>query len=90
MVDRDGENDGYENEGSKTVEIGSKTFSRLKAYSETTERNLKSIINEAVNNEITRCEVKQILIQKCDSDDLPKSSRGLVLPHAPKLSSWRR
>jgi hypothetical protein len=70
MADKNSENDEYE-----TVEIGSKTYSRLKEYSESAEKSLQSIVNEAVNNEITRCEVKQILAEKCESGDLPKSSR---------------
>jgi hypothetical protein len=45
MAVKNSENDEYE-----TVEIGSKTYSRLKAYSDSGEKNLRSIVNEAVNN----------------------------------------
>jgi predicted DNA-binding protein len=62
---------GYENteqEGTKTlnVKIHPKTYSRLRSFSSDTEKSVSSIINEAVNNEITRCEVKQILAEKCE------------------------
>jgi hypothetical protein len=36
---------------------------------------MSTIVNEAVNNEITKCQVKDILAEKCGSEELPKGSK---------------
>lgn len=45
-------------------------FDRLEDYSQSADKSTESIVNEAINNEITRCEVKNILVEKCGENEL--------------------
>ncbi|MGA9154076.1 MAG: RepB family protein [Candidatus Nitrosopolaris sp.] len=57
------------------VEIEDETHERLREYPKDTGKTQSEIVDHAINNEITRCEVKNILKQSCEEGKLPADSK---------------
>lgn len=60
----------------KTVDIPERTANRLANYIADTGKSESKFVNEALNNEITRCEVKNLLSEECNEGGrLPVDSK---------------
>ncbi|HXP49124.1 MAG TPA: hypothetical protein VN922_04175 [Bacteroidia bacterium] len=70
-------NNNGNNEEKKTLEVDipESTIQRLNEYSENADKSVASVVNEGINNEITRCEVKEILSKSCQNEDIPPTSK---------------
>ncbi len=61
------------------VDIPESTIQRLNEYSENTDKSAASVVNDGINNEITRCEVKEILSKSCQNEEIPPTSKIYTL-----------